>query len=304
MKATTLRMISKVAAFAKLVILTQALMVLLAPVILARSDSAGPSVYVVTVGPNGPQFGTVNLGNGAFTAIASTPAPMSNLVWWNGSLLSLSTSDPFPGFLVKINPENGEISVIGATGLGSFAFDLAEVRGQLYLTDFNNDIYSVDPQTGAATRIGATGMPADPTQPFSTNPDGTFNLADESFYGVGGKLYATFDSFNVDETTLVIDGNPADATVSPALYRIDPFSGVAILVGPTNLFLSASVEVRGKFYAFKGVITGFAGGFPEGYNELAMLDLATGKVTFIRNIDVNAGVIFGAAPMRVFTELK
>jgi len=145
-------------------------------------------------------------------------------------------------------------------------------------------------------------MPPDPTQPFSTNPDGTFNLCDESLYGVGGKLYATFDSFNVDETTLAIDENSADATVSPALYQIDPLTGVAILVGPTNLFIGASVEVGGKFYAFKGVITGFAGGFPEGYNELIILDLATGKVTFVRNIDVNAGVIFGAAPMHVLAE--
>ena len=115
-------------------------------------------------------------------------------------------------------------------------------------------------------------------------------------------FHLTFDSFNVDETTLAIDENSADATVSPALYQIDPLTEVAILVGPTNLFLGASVEVGGKFYAFKGVITGFAGGFPEGYNELIILDLATGKVIFVRNIDVNAGVIFGAAPMHVLAE--
>jgi hypothetical protein len=267
----------------------------------AQPAIAAPSVYVVTVGPNGPQFGSVNLATGGFTAIANTPAPMSNLVWWNGSLLSLATSDPIAGYLVKINPETGESTVVGPTGLGFDAFDLAEVRGQLYLTDFNigggyQNIYSVNPNTGEATLIGPTTIPADVNAPFTTNADGTLNLCDETFYGVGGKLYATFDSINVDETTLAIDENPANATISPALYRIDPANGDTAFVAPTNLFFDAAVQTDGKFYGFKGLITGFADGFPVGFSTLSTLDLATGKVSFVGNIDVNAGVIFGAAP--------
>jgi hypothetical protein len=46
------------------------------------------------------------------------------------------------------------------------------------------------------------------------------------------------------------------------------------------------------------VITGFAGGFPQAFSELVTLDLTTGKPSFITNIDLAAGTIFGAAPVR------
>jgi len=301
MKPTILRMHSRVAVLARLLIVLPAFFTWSSPVLLARTASSGPSVYVVSIGPDGPMFGAVNLSNGAFTGIAPTPAAMSNLVWWKGSLLSLATSDPIAGYLVKINPDNGETTVIGPTGLGFDAFDLAEVGGKLYLTDFNiggsfQNLYSVDPQTGAATLIGPTGIPADVNPPFTQNADLTLNLCDESLYGVGGALYATFDSFNVNESTLATDENPANSTISPGLYRIDPASGKTTRVGPANLFLGASVEVNGKSYVLKGLITGFFDGFPSVFSQLLTLDLATGKVTFVRNVDVSAGAIFGAAP--------
>jgi hypothetical protein len=267
--------------------------------------SAQPFLYVVGLAPNGnPQFGTIDLANGKFHRIAytrfdNTPVSLSNLMWRNGSLLSLATSGTVAGYLVKIDPATGEITAIGSTGLGYDAFSLAEVKGKLYLTDFNTggtsqNIYSVDPETGAATLIGATGVPADPNIPFTTNPDGTFNLCDESFYGKGGKLYATFDCFNVLPVTLEVDKYPTDSTVSPALYQIDPSTGATTLIAPTNLFIGATVEVHGMWYGFKGVITGFPGGFPAAFSEVVTLDPANGGVTFLRVADLNAGAIFGA----------
>jgi hypothetical protein len=275
----------------------------------AAVASAQPFVYIVGLAPNGsPQFGTIDLANGkfhriAYTQVDNTPVSLSNLVWRNGSLLSLATSGTLAGYLVKIDPATGEITAIGSTGLGYDAFSLGEVKTKLYLTDFNTggtsqNIYSVDPETGAATLIGATGVPADPTIPFTTNPDGTFNLCDESFYGIGGKLYATFDSFNVFPATLEVDKYPTDSTVSPALYQIDPSTGATTLIAPTNLFIGATVEVHGILYGFRGVITGFPGGFPAGFTELVTVDLANGGVTFLRINDVNTGAIFGAVDAR------
>jgi hypothetical protein len=158
--------------------------------------------------------------------------------------------------------------------------------------------YSVDPETGAATPIGATGMPPDPTIPFTFNDDGTFNLCDEGLYGVGGKLYATFDSFALDPTQT--PPTIAHVHVYPALYQIDPATGVATFVAKTDLLLSALVEVDGKFYAFRGVLDGFnfTFGFPVAHADLVTLNLETGKTNKLTDIDHSVGPIFGAAPVR------
>jgi hypothetical protein len=60
-------------------------------------------------------------------------------------------------------PATGQTTVVGQTGLAFNAFAAAEVRGKLYATDFSNNIYFVDPRTGARQLLGATGMPPDPS---------------------------------------------------------------------------------------------------------------------------------------------
>jgi len=277
--------------------ITRTLAGLLGLVLFTAAASAEPSVYVVNLNQ---QFGTVDLATGAFHPIgAPTPDGLSNLVWWkDGSLLSLATSGNNAGSLVKINPANGEETLIGPTGLGFNAFDLGEVRGKLYVTDFSNNIYSVDPETGAATFIRPTGMPPDPTVPFTINSNGTLNLCDETLYGIRGKFYATFDSLDIDP-------NPGDANylgvnvhVSPNVYEIDPETGVATPIAPTALGLGATVEVDGKVYAFTAVVTAFVDGFPQAYNQLLTLNLETGETQFVTNVDPTVGPIFGAAPVR------
>jgi hypothetical protein len=266
------------------------LIVSLALILFAASASAAPLVYVVTLNQ---QFGTIDLANGRFQPIgALTPDVMANLVWWHGSLFSLTTTGADVGSLVKINPGTGEVTDIGPTGLGFNAFSLAKARGRLYATDFSNNLYSVDPPTGVATPIADTGIPPDPTIPFTYNSDGTFNVCDESLYGVDGKLYATFDSFAIDPNSL---GTPIK--VEPALYRINPFTGATTRIASTDLKLSASVEVEGKFYAFRGVLTGFANGFPQAYSQIVTLDLKTGKTTWLANISPTLGLILGAVPV-------
>lgn len=268
------------------------LVVLHALIACAPSASAAPFVYVVTLSQ---QFGILDLGNGRFDPIGGPTADsLANLVWApDGSLYTLTVSGSDVGSLAKINPATGEVKDIGPTGLGFNAFSLAGVRERLYATDFSNILYSVDPDTGAATRIGNTGMPPDPTVPFTYNGDGTFNVCDESFYGVGGEIFATFDSFAIDPNTLA-----TPVKVKPALYEIDPISGTTIRVGPTDLKLSASVKVHGKFYAFRGVLTGFAAGFPQAYSQIVRLDLETGKTIGLANADPSLGLILGAAPVR------
>jgi outer membrane protein assembly factor BamB len=191
----------------------QKLIVSLALTLFAASATADSLVYVVT---DSQQFGTVDLNTGAFHQIgADTPSPQFDLVSGpNGSLFSLTAT----GNLESINTATGVATVIGATGFGMNVGSLAEVGGTLYATDGNNTLYTVNATTGATHLIGPTGIP-----PIVFNPP---TVSDESLYGIGGKLYATFDTFTLPVSSPVL-------ITPPGLYQINPSTGVATEVGPT-----------------------------------------------------------------------
>ncbi len=210
----------------------------LAFVLFTACASASPIVYVLN--GNG-QFGTVDLGTGAFRQIGpDTLEGSSGLVPGpNGSLLTLA----FSGDLDRINPATGITSVLGRSGLGdcsnfpaspcgpTSANALGRLGGTTYATDFANNIYTVNPATGAAKLIGLTGIPALPFIP-GTIVNGSLNFFDENLFGVGGKLYATFDAGMHNFATSV-----NTTVIPPNLYEINPSTGVATLVAPTALVL-------------------------------------------------------------------
>jgi outer membrane protein assembly factor BamB len=214
--------------------------------------ASADSVYVLN--GNG-QFGTVDLGTGAFQPIGpAAPEPGTGLTPGpNGSLLTLDIA----GHLNAINPTTGITSVIGPTGLAdcstpaspcgpTSANVIAGLGGNLYATDYANNLYTVNPSTGRVTLIGSTGMPAVPFVPFSENPDGTLNIFGEALFSANGTLYATFDTGTL---------NPESGAVTPTmanhLYQIDPTTGKATLIGPTAFALDTVVAINGTFYAFK-----------------------------------------------------
>lgn len=259
------------------------LIISLAVVVFTACASADSLVYVVT---DTQQFGTVDLNTGAFHQIGvNTPEGQADLVAGpNGSLLSLT----FSGNLEAINPATGAVSVIGATGLGGSAFDLAEVGAAVYATNLDNNLYSINTVTGAAHLIGPTGMPAAPL----SDPNAVF---DESLYGFSGKLYATFDAFDLPVSS------PGVIT-PPGLYQIDPSTGVATLVGSTMLGLSASVDVNNAFYAFHEGLSdpSCVGPAPvpcRSDAQLLTLNLANGNTGFAGDVDPNATAILGATPV-------
>jgi hypothetical protein len=70
------------------------------------------------------------------------------------------------GKLYSIDPQTGTASVVGVTGLGdcttpaspcgpNFAVMLGLLAGNYYALDFSQNLYSLDPVTGAAKLIGA-----------------------------------------------------------------------------------------------------------------------------------------------------
>ncbi|HSU31218.1 MAG TPA: hypothetical protein VLJ11_08280 [Bryobacteraceae bacterium] len=268
------------------------LMLLLAFLLFAVTASAD-SVYVISMNlANGNrQFGTVDLSAGAFQQIGpATPdieyrglVPASN-----GSLLTLS----FAGNLTSINPATGLPTVIGPTGLSdcstpgspcgpNSAGVLAGLGGTLYATDFSQNLYTVNPATGAAKLIGATGIPPVPfVSHFTSNPDGSANVFEATLFAANGKLYATFDTNTLDPATGQITHE-----LPNNLYQLDPNTGVGTLVAPTTQTLTAAAEVNGTTYAFD-IET----------QQLLTLDLANGHTSVVTDVDPVLGYVEGAAP--------
>lgn len=272
----------------KLLIASLTLFSLSAPVSAA-------SVYVLALdlASDDQQFGTIDLTNGAFQQIRTGAAeeyrglvPASN-----GSLLTLG----FDGNLTSINPATGATSVIEPTGLSNCSTPtspcgprspgmLAELGGALYATDFSQNLYRVNPATGAATLIGATGIPAVPfPSHFTSNPDGSPNVFEQVLFSANGNLYATFDTNRIDPTT-----GATIHSIPNNLYRIDPNTGVATLVGPTTQTITAVTQVNGTAYAF--VIE---------TAQLETLNLTNGQTSVLTGVNPNAAnfwYVEGATP--------
>jgi hypothetical protein len=165
--------------------------------------SAGPITFVVT---SANQFGTLDLGTGAFTPIGAPYGPgfdgLGNLA--DGTLVSVDGNNNF----VKINRTTGAVTTIGPTGAHLFVVS-SLTTGAPFALDTANNFYRINPTTGAATLVGPTGIP-----PFSGN------VAN----GLGGNATALYYLF---EQT----GPPA---VTSGLYRIDPATGMATFIGLTG----------------------------------------------------------------------
>jgi hypothetical protein len=149
------------------------------------------------------------------------------------------------------------------------------------VTDFANNLYSLDPMTGATRLIGPTGMPELTTPPFSENSDGSFNVLAASLFGFRGKFYAYFATFTV---------NFANGTLTPVIpgeiYQIDPATGHATPVAPMET-VSTMVTVNDMVYGFNGS-TG----------EVLILDPTTGQTSPVSSLDPALAVIAGATPAR------
>ena len=250
--------------------------------------SASLLAYVIT---GSPQFGAVDLHSGTFLPIgpALPPDVGGGLVQGpDKSLLTLA----FSGNLVAIDPVTGKTSTVGSTGLGDCATSsspcgpnsangIGRFNNDYYLTDFANNLYSMDPESGAATMIGLTGIPALPFSPLSVNPDGSQNVFNETLFSVCGKLYANFAA------AVRPQGGPPVIVIPPAIWEINPKTGHARWIAPTELGLTSIVNVNETIYAFS-VRTG----------EVVILDVSTGQTSVVSELDPAAGLIGGAAPAR------
>jgi hypothetical protein len=249
--------------------------------------NADPLVYVL--GGSG-QFGTMNLSTGSFTAIGpGISVGTGGLVQGpSGTLLSLG----FDGNLNRINPTTGVLSSIGATGLGDCSLptspcgsNSANIIGKagstIYATDLANNLYSVNPTTGAATLIGATGIPGLPFIPHAPvpgDPDGSFFIYDEVLFDYGGNLYANFDTGMFDPVTFT-----PTQLIAPELYKISTLTGLATSINPTAFGLEGIANVNGTLYAFDLPLS-----------SVVTLNLADGSTSYVSDTDPAAGLVTSA----------
>ena len=271
--------------------------------LLAAFASAQPTrvsnqnllTYVLTNNPQtgAAKFGAVDMGSGAFLEIGpGLPADLGHglMPAPGSSLLSLAVS----GDLYSIDLRMGLASKVGATGLGdcstpaspcgpNSAVTLGYVGGKYYALDFSQNLYSVDPVTGATKLIGPTGIPAITIVPGSIDPaTGKLNLYFESLFSFRGKLYANFDTSQFD-----FSNGSLTAVIPAALYEIDPATGVAHMIAPTDVGLLTIVNVNETIYAFDAA-----------HRRFVALDLKTGQTEPVSNIDPSAGLVCGATPAR------
>jgi hypothetical protein len=147
--------------------------------------------------------------------------------------------------LVRIDELTGRTEAVGDTGVttpGPLGTTLVDVfgsmaTGELFLMDYANNLYSVSSRTGKATMIGPTGIPAITSPRYSS-----------SFAGNCTSLFVTIHE---------ADGN-GNILQGPSLYRIDPRTGAATLVGPTadfmpgkRLYRSATLRVQRRPAPFR-----------------------------------------------------
>jgi PEP-CTERM motif len=257
----------------------------LAPVLLAASASADPIVYITS---GAQTFGSIDVTTGVFQLLGQ--GPNASLGYFglaagpNGSLYTFL----YNGDVDSINPATGVAADIGPSGLGdcttlgvspcgpNSANDIGGSAGNVYATDYQNNLYGLNPLTGAATLIGPTGIPAFVP---GFNPDGTVTFYDEAIFGAPGGLYMTFDSFEFNLNTFT----NGSVVVAPELYRINTSTGGATPLGPTDLGIGAVVGVNGTYYAFDDIT-----------NQIESLNLTNGSTTFVSNFDPAAGLVQGA----------
>lgn len=211
------------------------------------------------------------------------------------------------------------VSITGVTGR-VLGIDLRPLNNQIYgLTDTNN-IYTINPFTGAATFISQLSTPF--TGGFVSGVD--FNPVPDRLRVVGGNDQNL--RINVDTGAVIVDGtlNPGDPNITAAaytnadndpatgttLYDIDYISDALFIQNPPNAgtlervgSLGIDIDSRGGFDIFtqNGVNTALAALTPVNStgSNLYNINLSTGAATQIGTIGNGSSRIVGVTAQPV-----
>ena len=168
----------------------------------AALDAAPPSSSVGTayLGTGTGTFGTVDLGTGVYTELGGNGEVLAGMGIANGRLFATNYRQP-GGTLYSIDPANGALTAIGKSTIAYVLFG-STTSSELFAVGTDDDLYSIHPTTGVATRIGPTGLTG---------------------IGTAGSWYG----LSTNSATLYLSD-------TKNLYKLDTSTGAATLIGATG----------------------------------------------------------------------
>jgi hypothetical protein len=222
-----------------------------------------------------------------------------------GTLLGISLE----GTLYNVNPTTGVATDPLPTGITSVLGIAAGQNGTLYsITTYSgtpdaNSLYTIDPNTGASTLVGATGLVG------IIEGDLAFNPVNGVLYGV--QLAQGTDIrqlFTVDVATgatqIVASINDPDGdlsamsfTTSGKLYMVDTQNSLLLQINATNGQVISNVSLSRSLGDVAGMaidpttgVAYLADGGVSGTNSLYRLTLSTGTLNLIGSTDTPSGL--------------
>ena len=137
-------------------------------------------------------FGTIDLNTGVFSQLGPTAIgnpifseQLSGMAEASGTLYGAAAGTTDNGQLYTINPANGTLTRVGATGLS--IDDFGSTPNGLFVVDSFGTLYSINAATGAATSIGSVGVTLVGFRALSTN-------ANALYFADGNNLYTRHTS--------------------------------------------------------------------------------------------------------------
>jgi len=242
------------------------------------SAQTGPFGYAVS---STGQFGVVDLTSGSFRYGTCIPAACNSNTPGGGGLGygpggALYLYD-FPSQnLYRISPVSATATLIGNVGV-SFSVFAGLGDGRLFGIDFTQDLFQVDPNTGATTRLAHL---------FASSPDGFIAT---SLSGDGTNLYFSYDAPD-------FAAEPHAST----LYRINPNTGAIAQIGLTGADqIGGTGFIDGVLYGFRfDALFDNDGNLTLISDRIYRFNTSTGAATPLGPYNAGGQPIYGAVEVR------
>ncbi len=215
----------------------------LAALLFATLPVAAQSPRAWLIDSNLDQLFSVDLATGAATLVGSTAVGLATPagLTWRADTQTLWTIDLAGGAVGTIDTATGAFTRVHVANPanGWQGIDWDPTTRQFFLLNQSNQMYAMDPTTGATTLLGPTGVAL--TGAIDTDANGVLwaiNFSPAAIYRIdkltgAATLVSTTTPAGYQGMSFAPDGTMYGANSNDdSLYRINPISGVATLIGP------------------------------------------------------------------------